>query len=208
VNEKVFPDKSLWPKKWGDYLNPPAAWKDKLALFDPRSSSAGYNVAYSLYKRFGEEKWRKIYANVRDLNPGIYTGSTGGIQACVTGEKPVMFYMMNNHIARVMKKGAPLPIIVPEDGTMYIVVNLGVIKNAPHPNAARLMADFLLDPEGGQKVYTEKLNQYALHPSVQAPKGFPSFASLDLWDIDFVEAEEMRADLQKKWAEVMKLGTK
>lgn len=119
-----------------------------------------------------------------------------------------MFYMMNNHLATALLSGAPLEVITPEDGVPYIIVNVGVIKNAPHPNAARLFVDWSLDREGGQKFYVEEMNQYPLHPAVAPPKGFPKFASLDLWDLDFVEAENIREGLQKKWAEVMGVTTK
>ncbi len=208
VNTKIVTDKSLWPKKWADYLNPPGAWKDKIGTMDPRSSSATYNVVYSLFSQFGEEKWKTIYKNLNTLNPSFYAGSTGAIQAMVTGEKPFTFFMMNNHIISALRKKAPLIVIVPEDGTTYIITTIGVIKNAPHPNAARLFIDWALDREGAQKVFSEEMDEYALHPAVQPPKGFPKFASLKLWEIDFVKAEAMRENLQKKWAEMMGVSAK
>ena len=52
------------------------------------------------------------------------------------------------------------------------------------------------------------MNAYALHPAVPPPKGFPKFAGLNLWNLDFVEAESMRDGLQKKWAELMGVAAK
>lgn len=207
VNTRSIPE-NLRPKKWADWLNPPDAWKDKVSVFDARSSSAAYAVLYSLWKQYGNEKMEQIYKNISKMEAAIYTSSTGGIQACVTGEKPLPFYMMNNHIARALSKKAPLAVITPEDGTTHIVVNTAIIKNAPHPNAARLMVDFILDPEGGQKVYMEELNQYALHPQVAPPEGFPKFSGLDLWDVNWEEAESMRSKLQERFGTLLGVGAK
>ena len=154
LNSKIVTDKQLWPKNWADYLNPPDAWKNKIGAFDPRSSSAAYNVIYGIHKKFGEAKWNQVFKKMAALNPAIYVSSPVGIQACTTGEKPFQFYMMNNHIATALLSGAPVEVIVPGDGMPYIMVNTGVIKNAPHPNAARLYMDWALDREGGQKVYS------------------------------------------------------
>ena len=38
---------------------------------------------------------------------------------------------------------APLGVVVPGSG-----VGIGLVKNAPHPNAAQLLIDFLTSPEG------------------------------------------------------------
>lgn len=203
VNRKTVPDKNLWPKKWADYLNPNDAWKGRLGIFDPRSASTAYNVIYGIHRHFGEKTFNDMFKKLSILSPAIYETSLGGIQACVTGEKPYMFYMMNNHLATALQQGAPLEVIVPEDGMPYIIVNVGIVKTAPHPNAAKLFVDWSLDQTGAQKFYVEDLNQYPLHPNAAPPKGFPKFSTLKLWDLDFGQAESMRKELQNKWAEIM-----
>jgi iron(III) transport system substrate-binding protein len=51
-------------------------------------------------------------------------------------------------------EGLPLKTVVPSEGAVYVVYDAAIFKNAPHPNAARLLLDFLLSDEA-QAIYAE-----------------------------------------------------
>src|SRR5205814_4149171 len=44
-------------------------------------------------------------------------------------------------------KGLPVKPIVPVEGRPYVRFDLAMLKNAPHPNAARLFMNYYLEPE-------------------------------------------------------------
>ena len=44
-------------------------------------------------------------------------------------------------------KGLPVRMIAPQEGWVYASANFALLTDAPHPNAARLLANFLLEPE-------------------------------------------------------------
>ena len=44
-------------------------------------------------------------------------------------------------------EGLPIKPIVPQEGVAYTPFALAAIRNAPHPDAARLFANFMLEPE-------------------------------------------------------------
>ena len=44
-------------------------------------------------------------------------------------------------------KGLPVRYVIPEDGVTYGSYSVSILKNAQHPNAARLLADFYLTDE-------------------------------------------------------------
>jgi iron(III) transport system substrate-binding protein len=44
-------------------------------------------------------------------------------------------------------KGLPVKLIVPAEGCPYVRFDGAIFKGAPHPNAARLLVDFLLGDE-------------------------------------------------------------
>jgi iron(III) transport system substrate-binding protein len=46
----------------------------------------------------------------------------------------------------------PVKLVIPVEGAPYIRFDLAVLKNAPHPNAARLLIEYYLSPEA-QLVY-------------------------------------------------------
>ena len=47
-------------------------------------------------------------------------------------------------------KGNPLAVIYPADGTLLMVSETGIPKNAPAPNAGKLFVEFLLDREAAE----------------------------------------------------------
>jgi iron(III) transport system substrate-binding protein len=52
-------------------------------------------------------------------------------------------------------KGLPVRAIVPEEGAPYVLFNLSLMKDAPHPNAARLLINHFLEPES-RAVFVER----------------------------------------------------
>ena len=74
----------------------------------------------------------------------------------VSGEVGVSFSTFRNHAVTAIAKGAPIEWLPLE----AVVANAGgfaISRNAPHPHAALLMADFVLGPEG-QKILQEHHN--------------------------------------------------
>jgi iron(III) transport system substrate-binding protein len=83
----------------------------------------------------------------------------------ISGEYPLCVMILNYHAAISMKAGAPVRWLKMEPllQTMGLV---SITGNAPHPNAARLMVEFMLSEEG-QKVLAD--NDYIpAHPGVPA----------------------------------------
>jgi iron(III) transport system substrate-binding protein len=66
-------------------------------------------------------------------------------KALARGEYPVYLPAMVGSLARL--KGAPVKWIAPSDGSTYALISQGIVKNAPHPNSARLWANFQIGPE-------------------------------------------------------------
>ena len=84
-------------------------------------------------------------------------------------QKPVFSRDMRNDARRVARgeypiyvpqifaftsdlKGLPVKVVIPKEGAPYAEMDLAVLKNAPHPNAARLFIQHFLDVES-QLIY-------------------------------------------------------
>ena len=84
-------------------------------------------------------------------------------------QKPVFSRDMRNDARRVARgeyaiyvpqifaftsdlKGLPVKVVVPKEGAPYAEMDSAVLKNAPHPNAARLFIQHFLDMES-QLIY-------------------------------------------------------
>ncbi len=67
----------------------------------------------------------------------------------IAGEYLVALQIFNHHTVISAKKGAPVDWIKMEPVTGSLSV-ISVHKNAPHPNAAKLLVDFIISREGQQ----------------------------------------------------------
>ena len=127
------------PKSYDDLLQP--QWKGKM-LFDP---DAGYILA-AMESAWGREKAVAYLAKLAKQDISYRRGGTLTTQVVSSGEFPIGIAINGETSAAVREKGAPLgfrvlpPVIVKPEGFF-------VAKNAPHPHAALLFAEWVLSDE-------------------------------------------------------------
>jgi iron(III) transport system substrate-binding protein len=85
------------------------------------------------------------------LQPTLRTGHVLLASLVAAGDVPVGLAMYNSNIETLRRKGAPID-YVPVQPVVARPQGIGVAKNAPHPNAAQLFAEYVLSPEG-QKLF-------------------------------------------------------
>src|SRR3984957_3278816 len=171
------------PKDWLDYADPPAAWQDRVSYYDPRTSSAAFSLLAALYQNLGEEKTAAIYKGLNKINAALAATTPAGLSKLLSGEQPIMFYVMNNHYSGVVSKGAPVDFHIATSGTPALNFGIATTAGAPHPNAAKLFFDFMMS-DAQQMI--QKNNEYSLRTDIKAPQGMPAFNELKLmpYDID------------------------
>lgn len=95
----------------------------------------------------GLEYFRKLAA----LRPDVRRGHILLATLVAAGEVPVGLTTYNSNVVPLKRKGAPID-FVPVQPVVARPQGIGVARNAPHPHAALLFADFVLSPEG-QKLF-------------------------------------------------------
>ena len=127
------------PKSYQDLLSP--AWKSKM-LFDPE---AGYILA-AMEEAWGREKAVDYLTKLSKQEISYRRGGTLTTQVVTSGEYPLGIAINGETSAAIRDKGAPLgfrvlsPKIVKPEG-------LFLTKNAPHPHATLLFAEWVLSEE-------------------------------------------------------------
>jgi iron(III) transport system substrate-binding protein len=66
------------------------------------------------------------------------------------GERAIMADGNEYNLFQLKEKGDPVEIVYPTEGTPLIVGPSGVLKDAPHPNAARLLQSYMFSAEAQQ----------------------------------------------------------
>ena len=105
----------------------------------------------TLIKVWGNDKGMAYFRKLSEMRPDVRKGHVLLAELVAAGEVPVGLTMYNSNIVSLKRKGAPID-FVPVQPVAARPQGIGVARNAPHPNAAVLFADFVLSPEG-QKLF-------------------------------------------------------
>jgi len=135
------------PRRWTDVLDP--KWKGKIIADDPRASGGGAVMFRLTYDKFGREFHEKLAAQ----SPVFGRDYSVSARRVAQGEFPLYLPYILSDYSNV--RGLPVKYIVPEEGVTYGSYAAPILKNAPHPNAARLLADFYLSDEV-QTIYAKE----------------------------------------------------
>ena len=137
-NKKTLPAKDV-PKKWEDLLDP--KWKGKLGVIN-----STHHWGRLAAGPWGEEKTIDFIKKLSAQKP-LLTRAGEMAQRLILGEVLISATLQDSQLHQSMESGAPLafaeqvqPVISPE-------YHVGVLKNAPHPNAAHLFVAFMASPE-------------------------------------------------------------
>ena len=130
------------PQNWTDLLDP--KWTGKIALGHPAFSGFAGNWAAQMNKLYG----RAFFYQLEKTKPHISRAMYEAVNLVASGERlvtaaPIALILDN------ADKGKPLAVRYPADGSILVATPSAILKNAPHPNAAKLFMEFLLGPEFG-----------------------------------------------------------
>ena len=125
------------PKNWPDLVD--SKWKDKVAVAHPGFSGSMGSWTVLMVKLYGWEFLEKLKA----VNPLIGRSLLDPPTILNAGERAVGISSMTT-ATRLFLDGNPIAIVYPTDGVKLTLSASGIPANAPHPNAAKLFADYLL----------------------------------------------------------------
>lgn len=146
-------------------------WKGRIGL---EATDAEWMA--TLIKKWGEEKGMDYFRRLSAMRPDVRKGHVLLAELVAAGEVPVGLTMYNSNIESLKRKGAPID-FVPVQPVAARPQGIGVARNAPHPHAAVLFADFVLSPEG-QKLF-ESMGRVPASSRVKSALNNFSFTMID-----------------------------
>ena len=128
------------PPTYGGFLDP--KWKGRIGI---EATDAEWMA--TLVKKWGNDKGMDYFRKLSAMHPDVRKGHVLLAELIAAGEVPVGLTVYNSNVESLKKRGAPID-FVPVEPVAARPQGIGVAKNAPHPHAALLFADFVLSPEG------------------------------------------------------------
>ena len=147
------------PKSFWDLADP--KWKGQLLMDENESKWMAGMMTY-----YGEAKTVDLLRKLAAQEIQFRVGHTLIQTLAAAGERPIVVVAFANGVERLKKEGAPIEWIAVEP-IIGLTFGLGLVKDAPHPNAARLFIDFLLSKEG-QEIIAEA-GYYVPRRDIAAP---------------------------------------
>ncbi len=157
-NTKLVAPASV-PKSFWDLTDP--KWKGQLLMDENESKWMAGMMTY-----YGEAKVTDLLRKLAAQEIQFRVGHTLIQTLAAAGERAIVVVAFANGVERLKKDGAPIDWVA-ADPIIGLTFGLGLAKDAPHPNAARLFIDFLLSREG-QEILAD-VGYYAPRTDVVSP---------------------------------------
>ena len=154
------------PKTLPDLLQP--KWKGRMAWGINPGVTAATGFIGLILQEYGDEKGMEyLRALARQDITGLKISARAVLDQVIAGEYPMALQILNDNAVISRKKGAPVAWI-PMNPAFATVSVVSVTAKARHPNAARLLADFIVSEEG--QAIARDHDYIPVHPAVGAPE--------------------------------------
>jgi iron(III) transport system substrate-binding protein len=188
-------DKSLpLPKNWTDLTD--ARYKGLLVMPDPSYTAIQLMVVGTLSRKYGWEFYQKLRANeimIVQSHQQVAETLTRG-ERLIAAEGADQFAWLDR------KAGHKIQTIWPADGAFAIGAPTVVIKGAPHPSAAKALAEFMIGDTVQKLLPGEGI--YAGRSDVEPPAGNPPLGQIKLVPIDYEQIEKDAKMLKTRFNEI------
>lgn len=160
------------PQDWSDLTA--SEWAGSISL---KSANSGLQSVtwYMLNEALGPDYWSKI----AEQKPRVFDSYVQQFDRIVNGEDKVATTAQYSGYLEFKNRGAPVEFIFPKSGSPVGPEVWGVIKEAPHPEAARLLLDWLLSPVG-QQANAEATFMHSVREDVPPPPGSKPISEIKL----------------------------
>jgi iron(III) transport system substrate-binding protein len=199
-NTRSIKDGSKY-KGWADYLDPAFA-DGRIGLYSAIESGSALQHYYNIrnHKDLGPKWWKELAA----LKPTMAPSPTPMTKMNIAGQVALAWNNDYNIYEEKNRNKAPLEAVYAKELVTASVIPIGVVRNGPNPEGAKVFYDWWLSKDGQQKL-SEINSIYSPRADVPPLPGLQKFSDLAVAVAPTDELDKYRDDLQKEFKELFNL---
>ena len=181
-------------------------WKGQVAMADPRFGSTSFHVA-ALYALAGDEKMDDFFRRLKANGVRVVDGNSVVRDLVARGEVKTGLTDTDD-VNVAIENGQPVEMVLPDKDGLGVPVMpnmVSLIANAPHPEEARKLIDYLLSADVERQLAQSEAVQIPLHAGVPGPKNIPPINTFKPMTLDYANAANRVEDVTNRLATILGL---
>ncbi|WP_193790070.1 extracellular solute-binding protein [Paenibacillus beijingensis] len=188
---------------YADLLKPEL--KGKIAMADPTNSSSAFHQLTNMLKAKGgdytsDPGWNYVGGLIENLDGKIAGSSSKAHKSVADGEYMVAL-TYEDPAASYVRDGAPVRIVYPSEGTVFLDAVAGIVKGAKHEENAKKFIDFLISKEAQDALGTETTNR-PLRTDAQLGSYLTPIDQIKMIEEDVVYVSDHKKDIIEKYTDL------
>jgi len=203
VNTEELAEIGVEITSYADLLQPELT--GKIAFGDPTNSSSAFAQLTNMLMAVGgdydsDKSWDYVEALVTQLD-GVSIGSSTQVAQDVANGEYVVGLTYEPLSLNFVLSGAPVEIVYPSEGAVFLPATIQVIKGGPNEDAAKAFIDFITS-EVGQTIISEETAGRPLREGIMKP-GLAAFSEFATISEDDSFVAEHRADIVGRYQKIL-----
>jgi iron(III) transport system substrate-binding protein len=186
------------PKSYADLLDP--KWTGKIVKAHPSYSGTILTATFQMARDIGWDYFDKL-ARQRVMQ---VQSATDPPKKLALGERAIMADGVEYGLLQLKEDNKPVEVVYPTEGTPLIVGPNAIFKNAPNPNAARLLQSYMFTPEC-QQLIIDVGGMHSAHAQVKEKPGRTPLSQIKLMKDDAAAVEKNSEDVKKRYSQIFKI---
>lgn len=187
---------------YADLLNPEL--KGKIATADPANSSSAFAQLTNILKAMGgyesDEAWKYVKDLFTNIDGKICESSSAVYKGVADGEYAVGL-SYEDPCAQLVRDGAPVEIIYPKEGAVYLPASATIVKGAKNMDNAKKFIDFILSDEV-QNIWGTTLTNRPVIKNAKNNDFMKPMSDIKVIEEDIPYVSSHKKDLVSKYTEI------
>lgn len=200
VNTELIGDIPL--EGYEDLLNPEL--KGKIITADPANSSSAFaqltNILLAMGGYEDDAAWQYVEDLFTNIDGKISESSSAVYKGVADGEY-VVGLSYEDPSAQLVQDGAPVKIVYPKEGSVYLPASATIIKGAQNMDNAKLFMDFIVSEEV-QNIWGSTLTNRPVMKDAQTSESMTPMSEIYVIEEDIPYVSEHKQEIVDKYTDI------